>query len=76
MSTAGWYLIDSRAATVLRRDQQHFVSERGQFPCPVVTTAAGFDGDRGRRQFLEERQRLGALEIAAQHRFVGLIDAM
>src|SRR3954447_21499895 len=48
---------------VLRRDQTHRVTERGQFPGPMVRASTGFHRDAGRHKLLEKGQKLRTADI-------------
>ena len=52
------------------------VTERGQLTRPMVRAATGFHRDLGRRQLLEEGDHLGAAQVRAQYRSVGMIHAV
>jgi hypothetical protein len=57
---------------VLRRDETHLVTERGQLARPMVSAGTSLHGDLGGRQLLEESNYLRAAEIDPQHRSVFL----
>jgi hypothetical protein len=60
----------------LWRDQPHRVSEPTQFTGPMMRRPARLHRHHRRRQPLEEGQRLGARQLAAQRRLFARIDAM
>jgi hypothetical protein len=44
-----------------------WVSSALQFACPMMRGGTRFDANQARLQFLEERQYIAALELAANH---------
>lgn len=55
----------------LRRNKLHLMPERCQQSGPMVGTAAGFDGDHGRRTGGKEIDHLLAAHLLAQNRLLG-----
>ena len=60
----------------LRRDQAHLMPLLDQLASPIVGAGTGFDTDEGRRQVGKESQHLASLQLLAQYRLAGPIDAM
>src|SRR4051812_39426258 len=58
---------------VLWRDQEHCVTEDGQFTCPMMGTTAGFHGHLNRRELFEEADHLRTAKIDPQRRLVSLV---
>src|SRR5260370_2944635 len=59
-----------------RRHQPHGMADRLELARPVVRRCAGSYTNEARRQLLEERQDIGALQLAADDHLARRIDAM